>query len=174
MSAIAASIRLTSPGPALFRQIRTGLNGDHFTVFKFRTMRQGSAEQFLELAQAAGQDSMFFKLETDPRVTRFGTFLRKTSLDELPQLFNVLLGTMSLVGPRPLPVEVDQSGADVSRRLRALPGITGQWQVSGRSTVKGDAAIEHDIDYVDNWRLGLDVSILRRTVRAVMHSDGAY
>lgn len=174
LAVIAAAIRLTSPGPALFRQSRTGLNGQPFVVYKFRTMREGSADQFLALAEAAGQSSLFFKLEADPRITRLGALLRKTSLDELPQLFNVVLGNMALVGPRPLPTEVDQSDVEVARRLRALPGITGQWQVSGRSSVKGQQAVEHDIDYVDNWRLGLDVSILRRTARAVLRSDGAY
>ncbi|MDQ1648530.1 MAG: hypothetical protein QOG60_587 [Frankiaceae bacterium] len=174
LAAIAVAIRCTSSGPALFQQARTGLDGVPFVVYKFRTMRQGSAEQFLALAEQAGQDSMFFKLERDPRITRFGAFLRKTSLDELPQLFNVVLGNMSLIGPRPLPAEVDQSSGRVHRRLRVLPGITGLWQVSGRSSIKGDQALEYDIDYVDNWRLGLDVSILRRTVRAVVRSDGAY
>jgi lipopolysaccharide/colanic/teichoic acid biosynthesis glycosyltransferase len=172
--AVAVAIRLSGPGPVLFRQARTGQHGKVFVVFKFRTMHEGSAEKFLELAERSEQDTMFFKLKEDPRITRVGALLRRTSLDELPQLLNVVLGDMSLVGPRPLPAEVDQAAGDVPRRLAALPGITGQWQVSGRSDITASAAVELDIDYVDNWRPAADVRILRRTLRAVIRGSGAY
>ena len=173
---IAAMVRATSPGPALFRQTRVGIGGREFTFLKFRTMHVGAEGRRHEFAAGnINGDGPLFKLRVDPRVTAVGEFLRRWSLDELPQLLNVLMGHMSLVGPRPpLPHEAARYSEDVRRRFLVRPGMTGLWQVSGRSDLPWDDAVRLDLRYVDNWSLGLDVAILLRTLPAVLHRAGAY
>lgn len=173
---VAVTIRLGSNGPALFRQSRVGLHGKHFTMLKFRTMRPDAEACRAELEHANhNSDGLLFKVRDDPRVTRVGATLRRYSIDELPQLINVLSGRMSLIGPRPpLPEEVAGYGHEVRRRLLVKPGLTGLWQVSGRSDLPWDEAVRLDLAYVDNWSLGLDASILLRTGPAVMRGTGAY
>jgi lipopolysaccharide/colanic/teichoic acid biosynthesis glycosyltransferase len=164
----AIAIRLESHGPVLFRQSREGLNGKIFAVMKLRTMRNGAHEEDLP------EDlNCFTKPGEDPRTTRVGRFLRKTSLDEVPQLWNVIRGDMSLVGPRPLALwEAELLG--LRRRIVVRPGITGLWQVSGRSTLSPEERIRLDLVYIQNWSLLLDLSILLRTVPAVVARRGAY
>ncbi|MFE7168682.1 sugar transferase [Streptomyces sp. NPDC057616] len=176
MLLIALIVRLDSSGPALFRQERVGRFGDHFTMLKFRTMRVDSEALRAELQHLnENSDGLLFKVKKDPRVTRVGSFLRRSSLDELPQLINVVKGHMSLVGPRPsLPEEVEEYTPDVKRRLLVKPGLTGLWQVSGRSDLPWDEAVRLDLGYVDNWSMGLDLSILARTGSAVVRGTGAY
>ena len=173
---IAVWIRGDSNGPALFTQSRVGEGGRIFRMFKFRTMVADAEAQLAELA--SGEDDgngILFKLCADPRVTRAGAVLRRFSLDELPQLFNVLRGEMSLVGPRPpLPSEVDTYESDAVRRLRVRPGMTGLWQVSGRSDLSWGDSVRLDLWYVDNWSLALDAQILFRTANAVFCGRGAY
>lgn len=173
--AIAVAVKLDSPGPVLFRQTRIGYHGELFTIQKFRTMVV-DAERLLEdlrhLNEGAGP---LFKLRRDPRITRIGRFLRRTSLDELPQLVNVLLGHMSLVGPRPhLPAEVAAFGEDPSRRLLVKPGLTGLWQVSGRSRLSWEESVQLDLRYIENWSLAFDAYIMWKTLRAVIDRSGAY
>lgn len=174
--AVAVAVRLDSPGPALFRQRRVGRDGKDFTMYKFRTMSTHAESDLADLAdcnEVEGQ--VLFKIRQDPRLTRVGGFLRRYSLDELPQLFNVLVGTMSLIGPRPaLPTEVAAYDLDPRRRLAVKPGLTGLWQVSGRSDLSWEDTVRLDLHYVDNWTLALDASILCRTVRAVLGHRGAY
>ncbi|MGY1635527.1 sugar transferase [Geodermatophilus sp. SYSU D00742] len=172
---ITIAIRLTSPGPALYRQRRVGKRGQRFDMLKFRSMVVDADQALSSLLDRNEGNGVLFKLRRDPRVTRVGRFLRRYSLDELPQLVNVLKGEMSFVGPRPaLEREVAQYGPDMHRRLLVKPGITGLWQVSGRSDLSWDEAVELDIRYVENWSLGLDLAILLRTVRAVLKTCGAY
>ena len=174
--AIAVLIKRDSRGPALFTQSRVGEGGRIFQMIKFRTMVV-DAEDRLPHVAPDGDDGngMLFKMHTDPRVTRVGAFLRRFSLDELPQLINVLLGEMSLVGPRPpLTSEVDAYESDVVRRLRVRPGMTGLWQVSGRSDLSWGDSVRLDLWYVDNWSLALDAQILFRTANAVLRGKGAY
>jgi exopolysaccharide biosynthesis polyprenyl glycosylphosphotransferase len=173
--AVSLLVWMDSPGPALFRQTRMGRNGVLFTMLKFRTMHGGAEEQRAELSPLLTGDSVLFKLRDDPRTTRVGRVLRRYSLDELPQLVNVLRGDMALVGPRPpLPEEVAKYHPDVHRRLAVKPGITGLWQVSGRSDLSWEESVRLDLRYVDNWSLGLDVAILARTLGAVLQHRGAY
>ena len=176
MLVIALLIKLTSPGPAIFRQQRSGLNGSPFTIFKFRTMAT-NAEQFKhELAAMNEMTGPVFKVTNDPRVTAFGKFLRKFSLDELPQLFNVLRGEMSLVGPRPLPVDEVKRFSDLAhrRRLSVKPGLTCLWQVSGRNEISDFKEwVRLDLEYIDNWSIWLDLQILLRTIPAVFLAAGA-
>ncbi|WP_323178169.1 MULTISPECIES: sugar transferase [unclassified Streptomyces] len=176
MLLIALIVRLDSSGAALFRQQRVGRYGDHFTMLKFRTMRPDSEALRAELEHLnQNSDGLLFKVKHDPRITRVGSFLRRSSLDELPQLINVARGHMSLVGPRPpLPEEVEEYTPDVKRRLLVKPGLTGLWQVSGRSDLPWDEAVRLDLGYVDNWSMGLDLSILARTGSAVVRGTGAY
>jgi exopolysaccharide biosynthesis polyprenyl glycosylphosphotransferase len=175
MVALAVLIRITSRGPALFRQTRVGTGGREFTVYKFRSMVPDAESRLAELAHHDQGNGVLFKMRSDPRVTRIGAILRRYSLDELPQLLNVLRGNMSLVGPRPpLPKEVAGYSADEIRRLRVRPGMTGLWQVSGRSDLTWEESLRLDLRYVDNWSMSLDLSILWRTFRAVMHGSGAY
>lgn len=176
MCAVALAVRLGSRGPALFRQVRVGLHGKQFTMFKFRTMRPDAEAVRAELAHANhNSDGLLFKVRDDPRVTRVGATLRRYSIDELPQLLNVLNGRMSLIGPRPpLPEEVAGYSHEVRRRLLVKPGLTGLWQVSGRSDLPWDEAVRLDLAYVDNWSLGLDALILLRTGPAVLRGTGAY
>jgi len=174
---IAFAVRATSSGPAIFRQRRVGKHGDEFTMLKFRTMKVDAERhlgEFMHLNVHGGQ-GVLFKIERDPRVTRVGGWLRKYSLDELPQLLNVLEGSMSLVGPRPpLPDEVAQYDASVRRRLLVKPGMTGLWQVSGRSDLTWEESVRLDLRYVENWSLPLDFVILLRTIRTVVRGEGAY
>jgi exopolysaccharide biosynthesis polyprenyl glycosylphosphotransferase len=172
---IAVAVRTTSRGPALFRQTRVGVGGRPFTMLKFRSMVADAEHRLAELASHDEGNGMLFKMRSDPRVTRVGSVLRRTSLDELPQLFNVLRGEMSLVGPRPpLPSEVAAYSEDAVRRLRLKPGVTGLWQISGRSDLSWEESLRLDLRYVDNWSLILDLSILTRTLRAVVRGSGAY
>lgn len=172
---LALAVRLDSPGPVLFRQERVGINGRSFTMLKFRSMVVDAHDQVETLRAANISDGLLFKLREDPRVTRVGRVLRSLSLDELPQLVNVLTGTMSLVGPRPpLPSEVAAYDSSVRRRLLVKPGLTGLWQVSGRSDLSWDEAVRLDLRYVENWSLALDLIILWRTGRAVLRRSGAY
>ncbi|WP_122816516.1 exopolysaccharide biosynthesis polyprenyl glycosylphosphotransferase [Nocardioides pantholopis] len=174
--AVTLAVRTTSPGPALFRQTRVGRDGRPFTMLKFRTMRQGTETVDQTLAarnEVAG--GVLFKLRQDPRITPVGRVLRRYSLDELPQLLNVVRGEMSLIGPRPaLPQEVARYDADPRRRLAVRPGLTGLWQVSGRSDLSWEETVRLDLSYVDNWSLGLDLAIVARTVGAVLGHRGAY
>jgi len=178
---IAAAIKVSSSGPVLFRQERLGQDGVPFTVFKFRSMYARSDAtphmQFIkQYIAGASADGAVYKLTQDSRVTPVGHFLRKTSLDELPQLFNVLSGEMSLVGPRP-PIPYELEGYDVWHRRRVLeakPGITGLWQVTGRSRLRFDDMVRLDLRYATRWSLWLDLKILIRTVRVVLSGTGAY
>ncbi|GAA4104635.1 sugar transferase [Nonomuraea soli] len=173
MLAVALLVRWTTPGPALFTQTRVGKDGQEFRLYKFRTM-VADAER-LKMSLAADRAGVLFKMRSDPRITRIGRVLRRYSIDELPQLVNVLRGEMSLVGPRPpLPEEVASYGADVRRRLVVRPGLTGLWQVSGRSDLSWEESVRLDLRYVENWSLTLDLQILWKTVFAVVRSSGAY
>ncbi|MEV7966795.1 sugar transferase [Sphaerisporangium sp. NPDC088356] len=175
MLVIAVLVRATSPGPALFKQTRVGRHGREFKVFKFRTMVQNAEKLKLDLVEDNEFDGVLFKMRNDPRITRVGGFLRRYSLDELPQLLNVVRGEMSLVGPRPpLPDEVAQYGTDVRRRLVVKPGMTGLWQVSGRSDLSWEESVRLDLRYVENWSLILDLQILWKTWSAVTRGGGAY
>jgi exopolysaccharide biosynthesis polyprenyl glycosylphosphotransferase len=173
---VGAMIRWTSSGPVLFTQQRLGRGAKPFTIYKFRTMFDGADRRFPELVNAQRQNAggMFVKAQRDPRVTPVGRWLRRFSVDELPQLINVVKGDMSLVGPRPLPVEVLQMGADVRRRLLVRPGMTGLWQVSGRSDLPYDEAVRIDLYYVENWSLSFDLMILWKTLFVAMRGHGAY
>ncbi|MDF9278726.1 sugar transferase [Arthrobacter sp. EH-1B-1] len=172
---VAIAVRLDSPGPALFRQVRIGAAGEPFEMLKFRSMVVDAEQRMNELRAASQGNDVLFKLKNDPRVTRIGAFLRRFSIDEVPQLFNVIGGTMSLVGPRPpLPAEVEQYEDHAHRRLLVRPGMTGLWQVSGRSLLSWDDTVRLDLYYVENWSLLGDCTILLRTVRAVVGHHGAY
>lgn len=173
---IAIAIAIDSKGGVIFRQSRVGAGGNRFTMLKFRTMVPDAEKRLDEVrGQADAGNDVMFKRTDDPRVTRVGRILRRYSLDELPQLFNVLTGDMSLVGPRPpLPREVAAYESDAIRRLRVRPGLTGLWQVSGRSDLSWDESLRLDLRYVDNWSVMFDLQILWRTVRAVVQGEGAY
>jgi exopolysaccharide biosynthesis polyprenyl glycosylphosphotransferase len=173
--AVALAIRLETPGPALFRQQRVGRHGEAFTMMKFRSMCDTAETDRSALVAANEADGVLFKIQQDPRVTRLGRWLRRYSIDELPQLWNVVVGDMSLVGPRPaLPDEVARYRLDPRRRLAVKPGLTGLWQVSGRSDLSWDESVRLDLRYVDNWSLRLDLWILAQTLRAVLNHRGAY
>lgn len=173
--ALYVAIRLDSRGPALFRQTRLGRGEAPFTMLKLRTMTEGAERCVTVLRAANDADGVLFKIRADPRITRIGTFLRRYSLDELPQLWNVVRGEMSLVGPRPpLPGEAARYDCDVHRRMAVKPGLTGLWQVSGRSDLSWEDSVQLDLFYVDNWSLALDLSILLRTFAAVFGHAGAY
>jgi exopolysaccharide biosynthesis polyprenyl glycosylphosphotransferase len=172
---VAVLVKLTSPGPVFFRQRRVGADGSAFWMLKFRSMVDGAERLRPDLEVEHDGNEMLFKLKRDPRVTRVGAVLRRFSLDELPQLVNVALGEMSLVGPRPpLPDEVAGYSDDANRRLRVRPGMTGLWQVSGRSDLSWEESLRLDLRYVDNWSLSMDLLILWRTLRAVVRGAGAY
>jgi exopolysaccharide biosynthesis polyprenyl glycosylphosphotransferase len=175
MLATAIGVKLTSPGPVLFRQQRIGLNGKAFDVFKFRSMRVGADAELAELLREQGTDGTpLFKVDNDPRITRFGAFIRKYSLDELPQFFNVVRGEMSIVGPRPQRAEeVALYDNAAGRRLLVKPGITGLWQVSGRSDLSWEDTVRLDLYYAENWSLVDDFVILLWTVKTVLQSQGA-
>jgi exopolysaccharide biosynthesis polyprenyl glycosylphosphotransferase len=172
----ALMVKLTSPGPAFFKQVRVRERGETFTMYKLRTMETDAESRLAELLEAnevAGGG--LFKMKADPRVTRVGSWLRRLSLDELPQLWNVVIGDMSLIGPRPaLPIEVERYDEFASRRLAVKPGLTGLWQVSGRSSLSWMESVRIDSDYVDNWRPGRELLIALRTVKAVFTREGAH
>jgi exopolysaccharide biosynthesis polyprenyl glycosylphosphotransferase len=175
LAAIAIAIKLDSPGPAFHCQLRVGKDGRVFRIWKFRSMIEDAERLLDELRVLNEASGPLFKMRRDPRVTRVGAVLRRWSLDELPQLFNVLVGEMSLVGPRPpLPAEVEQYEDWHLARLRAVPGLTGLWQVSGRSEVPFNDMVRLDLHYIKNWSLWLDLEILLRTIPAVLTSRGAY
>ena len=175
LAVLALAIRLDSRGPVIFKQIRVGRHGLPFTVYKLRTMVTDAEEIKHRLAGENEFDCVLFKMKQDPRFTPLGQFLRKSSLDELPQLFNVLKGEMSLVGPRPfLPSETAEMSKDQLRRLAVRPGITGLWQVSGRSDLDWEESVALDTYYADNWTLASDAGIAVRTVKAVLGAKGAY
>jgi exopolysaccharide biosynthesis polyprenyl glycosylphosphotransferase len=176
LAAVALAVRLDTPGPAIFRQVRVGRHGREFVMYKFRTMTLDAEKAVVDLADRnESEGALLFKIRQDPRITRVGAFLRRYSVDELPQLLNVVTGDMALVGPRPaLPGEVMRYEHDPRRRLAVRPGLTGLWQVSGRSDLSWEDTVRLDLHYVDNWSFSLDVRIVCRTLRAVLRHDGAY
>jgi lipopolysaccharide/colanic/teichoic acid biosynthesis glycosyltransferase len=177
---VALTIRLDSKGPILFRQRRLGLAGQEFLMWKFRTMVEDAESRFAALeAVNEAPGGALFKIRHDPRVTRVGHFLRRTSLDELPQLLNILQGQMSLVGPRPLPLRDCErfrriDAVRFERRLTVLPGLTGPWQVSGRSDLESTRLLDLDLEYVDRWNLLWDLRLIVQTVVVVLSRRGAY
>lgn len=175
LALVCVAIRADSPGPAIFRQRRVGLHGREFTMVKLRSMAVHAERLRPALAQYDEGAGPLFKLRRDPRVTRVGRLIRRTSIDELPQLWNVLRGEMSLVGPRPaLPAEVARYNERERRRLEVKPGITGLWQVSGRSRLDWETSINLDLSYVERRSLCYNLAILARTITAVLRRDGAY
>lgn len=174
-AAAAVAVKFSGRGPVLFHQTRVGFKGQSFTLFKFRSMRSGAEEDLTRLSHLNDHEGVLFKVRRDPRVTRTGRLLRRLSIDEIPQLWNVLRGDMSLVGPRPpLPSEVQRYGTDVHRRLLVKPGITGLWQVSGRSDLSWEETVRLDLHYVDHWSVGLDFVLMWKTVLTVIRGRGAY
>jgi len=171
---ISLMIWVADRGPAFFGQLRVGREGKKFKVWKFRTMYTDAEDRLAQLVDQNESDGLLFKIKNDPRVTPVGRFLRRTSLDELPQIINVLKGEMSMVGPRPLPADDGDFLGDVRRRLLVRPGMTGLWQVSGRSELSWDDAVRLDLYYVDNWSLAFDLVIIWRTVAVVFGRKGAY
>jgi exopolysaccharide biosynthesis polyprenyl glycosylphosphotransferase len=175
MLALALAIRFSDGGPALFMQTRVGKDGQPFKIYKFRTMVVDAEARLAEVRAQNESDGLLFKIRKDPRITAIGVWLRKWSLDELPQLLNVMLGEMSLVGPRPaLPGEADQYADHVRRRLVVKPGLTGLWQVSGRSDLTWDESVRLDLRYVENWSFALDLQILWKTLGVFFNRSGAY
>ncbi len=176
MLGVAIAIKLDDGGPVLFKQTRVGIHGKPFTMYKFRSMVTNAEEIKAKLAAESGQtDRFIFKLKDDPRITKIGKFIRKTSLDEFPQFFNVFKGDMSLVGPRPaLPDEVARYGSLYSTRLLVKPGITGPWQVSGRSDLSQEQSEFLDVSYIENWSITGDLAILAKTVMVVFRGTGSY
>jgi exopolysaccharide biosynthesis polyprenyl glycosylphosphotransferase len=172
---VAALVKLTSRGPILFRQARVGRDGRLFQMLKFRSMVEGADRAREDLVDENDHDGVLFKMKDDPRVTAVGRRLRRFSIDEVPQLWNVVRGDMSLIGPRPpLPCEVEQYGGEIARRLMVRPGITGLWQVSGRADLPWNEAVRLDLYYVENWSLAMDLAILVKTAKAVLAGAGAY
>jgi len=171
----AALVKITSSGPVLFRQKRIGMDGKPFNMFKFRSMVKDAEKLFPELEPLSETEGHIFKMKNDPRITPLGKFMRRFSVDEFPQLFNVFLGNMSLVGPRPpLPHEVEKYNSWHKKRLRVRPGITGLWQVSGRSLLPFEEMVRLDIYYIENWSLWQDFKILLKTIPVVLFGTGAY
>jgi lipopolysaccharide/colanic/teichoic acid biosynthesis glycosyltransferase len=172
---VALAIKIDSAGPVLFSQERIGRNGRRFTFYKFRSMYRDAEERKEELAGRNEMSGPMFKLEDDPRITRVGRFLRKTSLDELPQFFNIVKGDMSLVGTRPPTAdEFEKYNQRYRRRISMTPGLTGLWQTSGRSDIEDfDEVVKLDLQYIDNWSLWLDIKILLKTVAVVFSGKGA-
>ena len=172
---VALAIRLESTGPIVYRQTRVGRGGRVFHIYKFRSMRRDAEQLLGDLRHRNEAPGPLFKIRDDPRVTGVGRLIRRTSVDELPQLLNVLEGTMSLVGPRPpLPKEVELYEKWQLRRLEAVPGITGLWQISGRSNLSFLDMVNLDLYYIDNWSLSLDLKVLMQTIPAVLGAKGAY
>lgn len=175
MLLVAIAIRIESRGAPIIRQRRNGLYGATFNMFKFRSMVDGAEQMREELSHQNDADGPLFKIKDDPRRTRIGKFIRRTSVDELPNLFNVLKGDMSLVGPRPpLPHEVEEYTTRQMGRLAVKPGMTGLWQINGRSLLSFDEMIDLDLAYVETWSLAKDISIMVRTIPAVLTQRGAY
>ncbi|MGV6800873.1 MAG: sugar transferase [bacterium] len=179
LAALALLIKSQDDGPVLFKQTRCGLNGKKFTVFKFRTMTMNAEQKLEDLlatdAAAAAEWAQTQKLKNDPRITPLGRFLRKSSLDELPQLFNILRGDMSVIGPRPVTFgEIPRYGHRLAYYLSARPGITGLWQVNGRNRLSYEQRMDYDVDYVKNWSFATDIYILLKTVPAVIFAKGAF
>ena len=175
MVLIAIAVKATSPGPILFRQLRVGKSGRFFMSYKFRSMSVDAEDRFTEVKTLNEADGPIFKIKKDPRITGVGRFLRRSSLDELPQMFNVLRGEMSIVGPRPpLMREVVNYKPWQTRRLTVKPGMTGLWQVSGRSALGFDEMMSLDLRYVDQWSIWLDLALVVRTLPAVLSGRGAY
>jgi len=175
LAALAAAIRLSDRGPALFTQTRVGKGGRPFKMYKFRTMVVDAEQRLAELRTLNDFDGVLFKMRSDPRVTGIGAQLRKWSFDELPQLINVFLGEMSLVGPRPaLPAEASEYADHVRRRLVVKPGLTGLWQVGGRSDLSWEESVRLDLRYVENWSFALDLQILWKTLSVILRRSGAY
>ena len=175
LAAIAVAIKVSSPGPVLFRQKRVGHRGRPFTMLKFRSMQVGADRMVDELRAEHGVEDLMFKIKDDPRVTKVGRFIRKVSLDELPQLINVVIGDMSLVGPRPpLPEEVTRYEDWQFDRLEVPPGISGLWQVSGRSDLSFEDCVRLDLFYIENWSLAYDLYILAKTIPVLLSKRGAY
>jgi exopolysaccharide biosynthesis polyprenyl glycosylphosphotransferase len=169
-------IKLDSPGAVFYKQTRIGLKGRQFEIWKFRTMVENASALQKDLeANNEIKGGILFKIQDDPRITKLGKFLRRYSLDELPQLFNVLRGEMSLVGPRPLPIrDVSKFAPEHFLRQEVLPGITGLWQVSGRSNTDSEAVFSWDFIYIQNWSFWLDLQILLKTIKVVLLTKGAY
>jgi exopolysaccharide biosynthesis polyprenyl glycosylphosphotransferase len=175
MAAIAFMIKISDRGPVLFSQVRVGVDGSPFRIYKFRTMVADAEALKAKLAEQNETGGVLFKMRRDPRITTVGSWLRRWSLDELPQLFNVLTGDMSLVGPRPaLPEEAERYHTHVRRRLAVKPGITGLWQVNGRSDLTWEESVRLDLRYVENWSFMLDLQILWKTWSAIGTGTGAY
>ena len=175
MAALAAAVWLHDRGPALYTQTRVGKDGRPFRMYRFRTMVVGAEQRRADLLPTNDSDGVLFKLRRDPRVTAVGQHLRRLSLDELPQLFNVFLGQMSLVGPRPaLPDEAEKYAEHVRRRLVVKPGLTGLWQVNGRSDLSWEESVRLDLRYVENWSFALDLQILWKTIAVILRGSGAY
>ncbi len=173
MLAIGILVKVTSPGPILFKQERIGKDGVPFFMLKYRSMVPNAAERVSEVM--GGEVKPFYKNENDPRITKFGRFMRRYSIDELPQIMNVIKGEMSIVGPRPqVAAEVEHYGELEYRRLLVKPGMTGLWQVSGRSALSPEASIRLDAYYAENWSIAGDFVIVLKTVKAVIGKDGAY
>jgi exopolysaccharide biosynthesis polyprenyl glycosylphosphotransferase len=173
--AAAIAVKLTSAGPVFYRSERIGVDGKPFQMIKFRSMHEDADKHLAELIDRHGGNPLFFKLQNDPRVTFVGRLMRKFSIDELPQFINVLKGEMSVVGPRPqVQREVDTYDGVIRRRLLVKPGITGLWQVSGRSDLSLDDAVQLDLYYVENWSMLQDLLIIAKTLSAVARGDGAY
>ena len=172
---VALAIRIESPGPIFFAQERVGKNGRRFKIYKFRSMYIDAEERKKELMEKNQMSGLMFKMDDDPRITKVGKFIRKTSIDELPQFYNILIGQMSLVGTRPPTVdEFNQYNLYYKRRLSMTPGLTGMWQVSGRSSITDfDEVVKLDLEYIDNWSVGLDIKILFMTVVTVLFRRGA-
>lgn len=171
----AAAVKLTSRGPVFFGQRRTGKDGLEFTFYKFRSMKVNADVERGLLLELNEIDGPVFKIREDPRLTKVGRFLRRTSIDELPQLWNVITGTMTLVGPRPLPTEeAAMCTRWESQRIKVKPGITGIWQVSGRSDLDFETWVRMDLEYIEHWSLGMDLVLLMKTIPAVLSRRGAY
>jgi exopolysaccharide production protein ExoY len=179
VAAVSVLVKATSPGPIFYRHIRIGLRGKPFGLWKFRTMRHQSNDLFwnhlAESAEAQREWARYQKLKKDPRITKVGTFLRRTNLDELPQVLNVLLGDMSLVGPRPVvEEELKRYGAGGALYTAVLPGITGLWQVSGRGSLPYERRVALDVEYVSTWSFARDLMVLTKTLNAVWTRRGAF
>jgi lipopolysaccharide/colanic/teichoic acid biosynthesis glycosyltransferase len=172
---VALAVKLTSPGPVLFRQKRIGADEKVFICYMFRSMYEDAEARQEELEAMNEADGAVFKIKNDPRITPVGRFIRRWSIDELPQLINVLKGEMSLVGPRPLPVRDFERMSEVHKeRLAAVPGMSGYWQISGRSNLSFDDMVRLDLYYIENWSLSFDVKIILKTLGAVLKREGAY
>jgi len=172
---VAMAIKVDSRGPVLFKQKRVGRNGRVFSIYKFRSMYMDAEERKKELESQNEMQGLMFKIENDPRITKVGKFLRKTSIDELPQFFNILRGDMSLVGTRPPTIdEYEKYNFHYRRRLSMTPGLTGMWQVNGRSEISDfDEVVKYDLEYIDNWSLSLDIKILFQTIGVVLFRKGS-